>query len=207
MMIVYINKWDAIWSINRNTERVWHDCLRISTLVVLYFHPLKDDILSGHRDSPVQFQFSHTRHPIYSILHTNYSPVRPTCHLLLLFYPLPPSLSHTGPPNCLCSSASPAFTGTCLPPRSFSLPTTTGEPQEMGGRPPSNSAKVPDLGRMSSGRWRDMGGGGGDWATWSPVRRFSIGGHAPRQVDPGAPPGSSAFATDKDSASLSVRQW
>lgn len=51
--------------------------LRLSALIVLHFHTLKENIMSGHRDSPVQYQFSHTRHPLYLVLHT-YPTMEPT---------------------------------------------------------------------------------------------------------------------------------
>jgi hypothetical protein len=70
--------------------------VRLVTLVVFHLHTLKQNILSGHQDSPVQHQFSRTRHPLYLLLHTNQ-------HLrashVILFCSLPShSLSILSPP-------------------------------------------------------------------------------------------------------------
>jgi hypothetical protein len=102
--------------------------LRLSALIVLHFHTLKENIMSGRRDSPVQYQFSHTRHPLYLVLHT-YPTMEPTrrpyfnppphqtrrlSHILSPFSPLPntptrlqgismprPSPLPSGEPRCL----------------------------------------------------------------------------------------------------------
>jgi hypothetical protein len=65
---------------------------RLVALVTLYLHALKANILSSHQDSPVQYEFSRTRHPLYIILHTNKHPRR--THLLNFFTTPPFPRSH-----------------------------------------------------------------------------------------------------------------
>jgi hypothetical protein len=63
--LVHIREW---WT----KRTLSSDYLRLVALVILQIHPLKGNILPSQRYSPVQYQFSRTRHPLYHILHTNY---------------------------------------------------------------------------------------------------------------------------------------
>jgi hypothetical protein len=70
--------------------------MRLVALVILQSHPLKANIPSSQRDSPVQYQFLRTRHPLYLLLHTNQQLRAPR---VILFSSLP---SHSLPlPNLL----------------------------------------------------------------------------------------------------------
>jgi hypothetical protein len=85
--------------------------LRLVALVVLHLHTLKENILPGHRDFPVQHEFARTRHPLYLIIHTNNPPVGPICQSLSfskLFHPSFSGLSLSSHSFLLCSSAQPS---------------------------------------------------------------------------------------------------
>jgi hypothetical protein len=104
--------------------------LRLVALVILQSHPLKANIPSSQRDSPVQYQFPRTRHPLNLLLHTNQHPQAP--HVILVFS-LPPS-PLPSPFYLLCSSApvseSAAATGASY---------CVGQPRA----PPSPAASLP----------------------------------------------------------------
>jgi hypothetical protein len=128
--------------------------------VVLHLHTLKENILPGQRDSPVQDQFFRTCHPLYLILHTNYQLWGNLSYYLSPPASLPPpfSLYFSLRPNSLITPSA------ALPPP-FHLPSHPLLPPHPGHLP---SPAAEDGGRCHSGRvapsvraWR----GGAPWSS------------------------------------------
>jgi hypothetical protein len=63
--------------------------LRLSTLIILYFRTLNENILLSNRDFSIQYQFSCTHHPLYLMLliHSSQLP----SSLSFFFFSSPPS--------------------------------------------------------------------------------------------------------------------
>jgi hypothetical protein len=70
---------DSIMSAQKNRclHPLTSHTVRLSALVNLYIQPLKGVFLPRHQTFTVQYQFFHTRQPLYPKLHTNYQLLGP----------------------------------------------------------------------------------------------------------------------------------
>jgi hypothetical protein len=102
---------------NRCLHPLTSHTVRLSALVNLYIQPLKGVFLPRHQTFTVQYQFFHTRQPLYPKLHTNYQLLGPhvththTLFPLLFFHLCLSSLSASLPlhspvfsPSLVCSA-------------------------------------------------------------------------------------------------------
>jgi hypothetical protein len=64
--------WKKIHGWSSGLQRLDISSLRLVALVILHLHTLKGNILSSHQYSPVPYLFLRTRHPLCTILHTNF---------------------------------------------------------------------------------------------------------------------------------------
>ena len=66
--------------------------IRLSALVILYFHYLKGIFCHSHQNSLLYTQFSRIRHTLYFILYSKYHSAGPTCHsLVYILSPIAPT--------------------------------------------------------------------------------------------------------------------